>query len=78
MRYTIKAERRKELQDGRRVVNLCEILGLSNGYLIGVLTGKNSCSTIVAKSLISIKKYISMNNDDMEKYLEYYFTREEE
>lgn len=76
--YKIKEERIKEIKDGRTSTILSEILEIHMSYLSMIFTRKRACSGLIAKGLISIKKNISINDDRMEEYLEYYFTREEE
>lgn len=76
--YKIKEEKIKEIKDGRTLTILAEILGIHISYLSMIFCRKRACSGLIAKGLISIKKNISMNDDRMEEYLEYYFTREEE
>ena len=76
--YKIREEKIKEIKDGRTLTILAEILDINISYLSLIFTRKRACSGLIAKGLISIKKNTSMNDDRMEEYLEYYFTREEE
>lgn len=71
--YKIKIENAKELKDGRSLRKISEIIGITEQYLSKVFNQKSECSKNIAISLISIKKQIPINSDQMNEYMNYYF-----
>lgn len=74
MYYYIKEDKIEELKDGRKANYLSELLGINYANFIVILNGAK-CKKTIAIALISIKEQIPINSPDMEKYLEYYFTK---
>lgn len=71
--YKIKIENAKELKDGRSLRKISEIIGVTEQYLSKVFNQKSECSKTIVISLISIKKKVSVNDEQMEDYIRYYF-----
>lgn len=72
MRYYLKEDKRKELQDGRTIVALAGIIGMSPEYLTGLIN-KGEFKKYLAMILISIKHNISITDEKMNDLLSYYF-----
>lgn len=72
--YRLKQEMLDTLRDGRTNLYLCEELGITSVHICNILKG-NKCKLLIAKSLISIKEKIAINDDKMEELLNYYFDK---
>jgi hypothetical protein len=72
--YHIKKELVETLKNGRTNVYLCKQLGITPTYIGNILNGYK-CTYLTAKSLISIKENIAINDDRMEELLNYYFDK---
>lgn len=72
--YHIKKELAEIIKDGRTNIYLSKQLGLTANY-VGMILGGYKCTYLLAKSLISIKEKISIDDDRMEKLLDYYFDK---
>lgn len=78
IRYNLKPNRRKELQNGMTLKYIADTLGITSTYLIGAFNGKYPLKKPVAASIISLKERVYVGSKECEDFLEYYFTREEE
>lgn len=78
IRYNLKPNRRKELQNGMTLKYIADTLGITSTYVIGAFNGKYPLKKPVAASIISLKERVYVGSKECEDFLEYYFTREEE
>lgn len=72
--YEVKLDKVEMLKDGRTLVYLSEIIGLTTVHIGNILKGYK-CTTLTAKAIISIKEKIAINDDKMEEFLNYYFDK---
>ncbi len=72
--YTIRLEMLEILKDGRTNNYLGDQLGISPQHICNILKG-HKCTYLTAKSLISMKEKIAINDDKMEELLNYYFDK---
>lgn len=63
-KYYFKAELKDEFLDGRTQNYVCQKLGCTNAWLNFILSGKKSCSKILATALIALLK----PKDNLKKY----------
>ena len=77
IRYNLKPNRRKELQNGMTLKYIADTLGITSTYVIGAFNGKYPLKKPVAASIISLKERVYVGSKECEDFLEYYFTREE-
>lgn len=73
--YYIRLDKREELKSGRTFTYLASVTGLTDRYLKGVFSGEK-CKKTTAILLISIRHGISIEEPDINKYLDYYFTED--
>lgn len=78
VRYRLKPNRRKELQNGMTLTYIADTLGITSTYVIGAFNGKYPLKKPVAASIISLKERVYVGSKDCEEFLDYYFTREED
>lgn len=72
--YQLKSDKVEQLKDGRTNIYFSEIIGLSDVHICNILKGYK-CTLLTAKSLISIKEKIAINDDRMDELLSYYFDK---
>lgn len=72
--YKVKLDKVEMLKEGRTLVYLSEIIGLTTVHIGNILKGYK-CTTLTAKAFVSIKEKISINDDKMEEFLNYYFEK---
>lgn len=78
IRYSLKPSKRKELQNGMTLKYIADTLGITSTYVIGAFNGRFALKKPVAASIISLKERVYVGSKECEKFLDYYFTREEE
>lgn len=76
MRYRVKKEKQQDLKEGIKQSALANLVGMNLNYVCNVLNSNVTCPEIVAKAIISIKENISLNDDKIITFLNYYFTEE--
>lgn len=64
---------RKELLNGRTITYVANKIGVTISFLSTVLQGKKTCRKQIALILVSIGKNISITDEKLEEYLNYYF-----
>lgn len=64
---------RKELLNGRTITYVANKIGVTISFLSTVLQGKKTCRKQIALILVSIGKNISIADEKLEEYLNYYF-----
>ena len=64
---------RKELLNGRTITYVANRIGVTISFLSTVLQGKKTCRKQIALILVSIGKNISIADEKLEEYLNYYF-----
>ena len=70
--YQIKKDMVDKIKDGRTNVYLSEQLGITPTYIGNILKGYK-CTSLMAKSFISIREQIAINDERMGNFLNYYF-----
>lgn len=76
MRYKIKEGQKDNLLDGRRINSISSILGASYNHIAVLLRGEGSCTEMLARCLVSIRKNVPVNDEKMDKYLAEFFKEE--
>lgn len=56
---------------------IADTLGVTSTYVIGAFNGKYPLKKPMAASIVSLKERVYVGSKDCEKFLDYYFTREE-
>lgn len=69
-------EMKKEIKKYKSAY-FCEKLDITNNYLCGLLTGRNSCRVTLAKAMISFCFDISFADENIDVLLKQYFTTKE-
>lgn len=64
---------RKELLNGRTITYVANKIGVTISFLSTVLQGKKTCRKQIALILVSVGKNISIADEKLEEYLNYYF-----
>ena len=64
---------RKELLNGRTITYVANKIGVTISFLSTVLQGKKTCRKQIALILVSVGKKISIADEKLEEYLNYYF-----
>ena len=64
---------RKELLNGRTITYVANKIGVTISFLSTVLQGKKTCRKQIALILVSVGKNISITDEKLEEYLNYYF-----
>lgn len=64
---------RKELLNGRTITYVANKIGVTISFLSTVLQGKKTCRKNIALILVSVGKNISIADEKIEEYLNYYF-----
>lgn len=75
--YFLKEDKKDELKSGRTYPYLANMVGLTDRYLKSVFAGER-CKKSTAILLISARHGISVENPELESYLDYYFTNDRE
>lgn len=73
----IITEELKEIIGKFKTIYLQEALGLTNVHIYNILNGKQSCTELIAKAILSICFNIPINDIKMPDLIEKYFTTKE-